>query len=99
MSKHKKKRGPGESAHSTVEAGTVSLNDDEMETLDSIIKHWNAAKKTDAPDWNANTVLAHLATLALRSMTEDYSEEGRKPTFTDQPTITPPPLDEAPENP
>lgn len=78
-------------AINTVDAAPISLNDAEIATLDSIVKHWNAAKNPDKPDWNVQTVLAELAVLTIRSMHGDYGAEERTPTFQAPPPRIPEP--------
>lgn len=96
MAKHKRQRKPGEAAHSTVTPADVTLKDDDLDTLEAIIEAWNKSKKEDAPSWNAQTVLAELALLAVRSMHGDYGPNERPPNFSNTQDNPPAPLTDTP---
>jgi hypothetical protein len=95
-----KKKGPHVSkkfeAINTITPGPVTLTDTDIQTLDSIVRHWNMAAPKDPPTWDAPSALAELARLQLVSMRADYGSEQRKPAYeAQQPPSAPatPPLD------
>lgn len=80
-------------ARNTIDPGPVTLDDDELKTLDNVVKHWNVAKAADTPEWDVKTALAELARCGLQALQGDYSDEPRPPTHTVTPPAPTAPLD------
>jgi len=84
-------------AINTINAEAITLTDTDLETLDSIVKHWNVAHPADPPLWDPPKVLAELARLTLVTMRSEYGPTPRKPNFSAPPPPEPPqPLEPEP---
>ena len=84
----------------TINPGPVTLDDEQLATLDRLVKSWNAANPNDPPTWDVLTALAALAVQGLNAAAPDHGEEPRRPTYatpTTAPHAVAPPLDSVPD--